>query len=228
MTSLLRHIALLTLTLVFTSSYACSYAWAEMGVGLAMHGDPKYAKDATHLDYANPNAPKGGTLRQAVIGTFDSVNPFALKGKSADGLNLTYDRLMRRVWDDPFTLYPLIAKQAEISDDRSEITFTIDERARFNDGTAITVADILYSYETLKEGGRPNMRRIYQLVKNVTTIGDNQIKFTFGEGYDQETALILAMMPVLSKTYWQDKTFDSSTLVPPVTSGPYKITDVDL
>ena len=224
MTSFVRHTALLALTLVFTSSYA----WAKMGVGLAMHGDPKYGEDATHLEYANPDAPQGGTLRQAVIGTFDSVNPFALKGKSADGLNLTYDKLMRRVWDEPFTLYPLIARQADINEDRSEITFTLDERARFNDGSPITVEDILFSYETLKEGGRPNMRRVYQLVKNAEIIGDTQIKFSFGEGHDQETALILAMMPVLSKAYWQDKTFDNSTLIPPVTSGPYKITDVDV
>ena len=77
-----------------------------------MHGQPKYAEGFTHLDYANPDAPKGGTLKQASVGTFDNLNPYAIKGKAADGLNLVYDRLMQRVWDEPFTMYPLIAEKA--------------------------------------------------------------------------------------------------------------------
>ncbi len=192
-----------------------------------MHGQPKYVPTATHLEYANPNAPQGGTLRQAVIGTFDSVNPFALKGKAAQGLHLTYDRLMQRVWDEPFTLYPMIAKSAELAEDRSGITFHLNPEARFNDGSPITADDVLFSFETLKAEGRPNMRRIYELAKTAEKVSDSAVSFTFKEGYDQETAMIFAMMPVLSKSYWAGKTFDSSTLDIPVTSGPYKITSVD-
>lgn len=198
-----------------------------MGEGLAMHGAPKYTVDAPHLDYVNPEAPKKGTLRQAVIGTFDSLNPFALKGKAAQGLHLAYDRLMQRVWDEPFTLYPLVARRAEVSSDRSSITFEIDALAKFNNGEPITVDDVIFSYETLKDEGRPNMRRVYQLAKTVEKIGKDKVKFTFGEGYDQETAMIFAMMPVLSKNYWQERTFDSSTLDIPVSSGPYKIKEVE-
>lgn len=195
--------------------------------GLAMHGDPKYSADATHLEYANTEAPKGGTLKIAATGTFDTLNPFSIKGKSVQGLHLFYDRLMARVWDEPFTLYPLIAKNAEMPADRSSITFTINEEARFHDGTPITVDDVLFSFETLKESGRPNMRRIYQLVDNVEKLDGNRVKFTFGEGYDRETGMIMAIMPVLSKTYWTDREFDSTTLDIPVSSGPYKIKSFD-
>ncbi len=196
--------------------------------GVAMHGMPKYDQTMTHLDYANPNAPKGGTLKHAQRGTFDSVNPFALKGKAAQGLHLVYDRLMRRVWDEPFTLYPLIAEYVEIPKDRSSITIHIDPRARFNDGSAITADDILFTYETLKTQGRPNMRRVYKLIDKTDKLTPLSLKFSFGEGYDQETAMILAMMPVLSKAYWENKTFDSATLTPPVSSGPYTIKSIDV
>ncbi|MBL4804503.1 MAG: ABC transporter substrate-binding protein [Alphaproteobacteria bacterium] len=217
-----RLIPLILISALFPLS-----AYAQDQYGLAMHGDPKYTADATHLDYVNTDAPKGGSLKIAAIGTFDTVNPFSIKGKSAQGLHLFYDRLMARVWDEPFTLYPLIAKNAEMPEDRSSITFTIDERARFHDGTPITVDDVIFSFETLKESGRPNMRRIYQLIDNVEKLDQNSVKFSFGEGYDRETGMIMAIMPVLSQKYWKDRTFDSTTLDIPVSSGPYKIKSFD-
>lgn len=191
-----------------------------------MHGTPKYGPNASHLDYANPDAPKGGTFRQSGIGTFDSLNPFAIKGKPAEGLVLLNDRLMARVWDEPFTLYPLIAQRADVAADRSSVTFHIDPRARFHDGTPITADDVLFSFETLRDSGRPNMRRIYALATGATVNG-NAVTFTFGDGHDRETVMIFAMMPVLSRAYWANKTFDSSTLEIPLGSGPYKIASVD-
>ncbi len=201
--------------------------WAQDQFGLAMHGDPKYTANDTHLDYINAEAPKGGTLKIAAIGTFDTLNPFSIKGKAAQGLNLFTDRLMARVWDEPFTLYPLIAAKAEMPEDRSSITFTINAKARFHDGSTITVDDVIYSFETLKKAGRPNMRRIYKLVDTVDRLDDQTVKFTFGEGYDSETGMILAIMPVLSQNYWKDREFDSTTLDIPVSSGPYTIKSVD-
>ena len=195
--------------------------------GLAMHGEPKYDETDTHLDYANPDAPKGGTIKYAAIGTFDTVNPYSIKGKAAQGLNLVYDRLMGRVWDEAFTMYPLIAKGYEIAEDRSWIKFYIDERAKFHDGSSITAEDVLFSFETLKEGGRPNMRSVYRLVTKTEIIDSHTIQFDFGEGYDQETALILAMMPVLSKAWWNGRTFDSTTLDTPNLNGPYTISQID-
>ena len=196
--------------------------------GLAMHGAAKYNADDTHLDYANPDAPKGGTLKIAAIGSFDTLNPYSIKGKAAQGLNLVYDRLMARVWDEPFTMYPLIAERFEMPEDRSSITFHINPKARFHDGNPITPDDVLFSFETLKNEGRPNMRRVYKLITNASKTGKNGVKFEFSEGYDRETALILALMPVLSKTYWADRTFDSTTLDIPLLNGPYKIKEFDI
>ncbi len=209
--------------LIFSGS-----ANAETSFGLAMHGKPKYGPEAKHLDYANPDAPKGGAVRIAGIGTFDTLNPFSIKGNAPkEGLNLAYDKLMVRVWDEPFTLYPLIAESADVPEDRSSITFHLNPKARFQDSSPITADDVLFSFETLKKDGRPNMRRVYALVKTAEKIDDHTVKLTLGDGYNRETVMILAMMPVLSKKWWQGRTFDAPLLEPPLLNGPYKIASVD-
>ena len=195
--------------------------------GLSMVGTAKYALTDTHLSYANPNAPKGGLLKQSVLGSFDTLNPYNIKGKAAEGLNLVTDRLMARVWDEPFSLYPLIAQSVRMPDDRSWIEFSINPKARFHDNTPITSSDVLFSFNTLKQHGRPNMRRLYQLA-TPKVIDKQVIRFNFGEGYDRETALIFAMMPVLPKHYWATRTFDKTTLEIPLGSGPYKVSKIDI
>ncbi len=191
--------------------------------GLSMHGDTKYSSDAPYLDYVNPNAPKGGHIKIAAIGTFDTLNPYSIKGQAPENMNLVYDRLMRRTWDEPFTMYPLIAERVSISDDRSAVTFYINPKARFHDGSPITAEDVLYSYQTLMDFGRPNMRRIYKLVDRAEIKNSHEIYFHFGAGYDRETVMILAMMPILSKTWWSEKKFDSTITQRPLLNGPYKI-----
>ncbi len=193
---------------------------------IAMHGQPKYPAAARVLDYVNPAAPQGGTLTQSVAGTFDTLNPFTIKGKAAQGLDYVYDRLAARVWDEPFTLYGLIAKQIIVPDDRSSITFVLDPRAKFHDKTSITADDVKFSFETLKQYGRPNMRRVYQLVSKVTIRSPREIRFDLGPGYDRETVMILAMMPVLPKHDWDGRDFNATTLRVPVGSGPYRIKNV--
>ena len=188
-----------------------------------MHGKTKYNNADKNLSYVNPTAPKGGALKIAKIGTFDTLNPYSIKGQAAASMNLVYDRLMRRVWDEPFTMYPLIAEHIEIPHDRSSITFHINPKARFHDHSAITTQDVLYSYETLKEYGRPNMRSIYKLVSSVDVINTRQIRFNLGEGYDRETVMILAMMPILSKAWWSNHNFDSTISETPLLNGPYRI-----
>lgn len=194
-------------------------------LGLAMHGPAPPVPEV--LDRANPSAPKGGNLKTAAIGTFDTLNPFSLKGKAAQGLSLTYDRLMIRSWDDPFTVYPLIARRVELSENRDRMTIFLDPEARFHDGSSITADDVLFSLTTLREQGRPNMRRIYALVKNVEKLDDRTVRLSFGDGYDRETALILAMMPVLSRAFWSGRDFNGSLLTPPLTNGPYRVVQVD-
>jgi len=206
--------------------FITSPALAETRFGLSMVGEPSYNANDAHLNYANPDAPKGGVLKNAAIGSFDTLNPLTIKGNAAQGLNLTQDRLMARVWGEPFTLYPLIAQSIDVPDDRSSITFNLNSKARFHDGAPITSADVEFSFKTLREFGRPNMRRIYKLAS--AKVHDAQrITFTLSGDYDRETVMILAMMPILSKAYWADKEFDKTTLTPPLGSGPYRIKSVD-
>lgn len=213
----------------FSTSQAQPYKDWPQSHALIMHGQPKYQADFTHLDYVNPQAPKGGTLRQAEIGTFDSLNPFLIFGQAPRTIRSLplYDPLMRRVWDEPFGLYPLIAERVALAPKRKGVTFFLNPKAQFHDGHAITIEDVLFSFHSLKKHGRPNMRRVYHLVKQVKAHDDQTVTFFFGDGYDQETALILAMMPIFPAHEWQDKDFSKTSLVIPLGSGPYKIASID-
>lgn len=191
-----------------------------------MHSSPALAPGES-FGYVNKDAPKGGTLRQSATGSFDTLNPFSLKGRAAQGLNLVYDRLMIRSWDEPFTLYPLIAEKVDVPDDRSSISFTLNPAAKFQDGSPITADDVLFSFETLREKGRPNMRQVYKLVATAEKTGERSVKFSLTPEHDRETVMILAMMPVLSKKWWESRNFDQTVLDIPVSSGPYRIAAID-
>jgi microcin C transport system substrate-binding protein len=217
----------LSVLILSLSLFMAFPAKAEELYGIAMTGTPKYTAKDTHFDYANLHAPKGGILKQAAIGSFDTVNPYNIKGKAAQGLDLVTDKLMARSWDEPFTMYPLIAERVSVPADRSYITFYLNPKAKFHDGSPITAEDVKFTFETLREKGRPNARRIYKLVSKVETPDAHTIKFTLGDGHDRETVMILCLMPVLSKTYWSGKTFDETTLTPFLSNGAYKIAAVD-
>ena len=201
---------------------------AAGGHGIAMHGPPKYGPGFAHFDYARPDAPKGGELRRARTGTFDSLNPFIVKGVRAYGRHLVFETLMRRAWDEPFSLYGLVAESIEVPDDRSSVTFTLRPEARFHDGSPITVDDVVFSWETLKEQGRPNHRLFYRQVRRVERPGPRSVRFVFdAEATDRELAMLMGLMPILSKSYYGSVTFDETTLDPPLGSGPYRIESVD-
>ncbi len=219
---------LIALFLILLAQPHIASAQETAGFGLAMHGNPKYSAQSTHLHYANPYAPKGGTLKQSAVGTFDTLNAYALKGQSPPNMNLITDRLMQRVWDEPFTLYPLIAESADIPEDRSGITFHLNPKARFHDNSPITTADVMFSFETLRDNGRPNMRKIYKLAREATIMDDHTITFKFAEGYNRETVMIFAMMPILSKSWWQGRDFNAGLLEPPLSNGPYRIKSFEL
>lgn len=192
-----------------------------------MHGQPKYAADFKHLDYVNPDAPKGGALKMTKTGSFDSLNHHIITGMTAEGLELTSDKLMQRVWDEPFTLYGLVAESADIAKDRSWVVFHLNKAARFHDGRPMTAEDVKFSYEMYRKYGHPVRRRVYGLVKSVEIKNDREIKFIFGPGYDRESVMILALMPVLPRHYWEKHDFQKTTLTPPLGSGPYKIKSVE-
>ena len=196
--------------------------------GIAMHGTPKYGPDFEHLDYVNPDAPKGGELRRAATGTFDNLNPFIIKGVVAHGRHLVFESLLKRTWDEPFSLYGLIAESIEVPDDRSSVAFTLRPEARFHDGSPITVDDVIFSWETLKEQGRPNHRLYYNKVRKIERPDVRTVRFLFDtETPDRELPLILGLMPIISKAYYSRVTFEQTTLTPPLGSGPYEIESVD-
>ena len=201
---------------------------ARSNHGIAMHGGVKYGANFRYLDYVNPDAPKGGELRRAVRGTFDNLNPFLIKGVPAHGRHLVFESLLKRTWDEPFSLYGLIAETVEVPDDRSSVTFTLRPEARFHDGRRITVEDVVFSWETLKEKGRPNHRLYYKQVQHIERPGERAIRFVFDAASpDRELPLILGLMPIISKSYYAGVEFEKTTLVPPVGSGPYRIEKVD-
>ena len=196
--------------------------------GLAMHGLPKYKNDFTHLDYVNPNAPKGGALRYGVYGSYDNLNRIAFKGRRAAGLGYINDTLMRRVWDEAFTLYGLIAEFAEMPEDRSYVTFYLNTKARFHDGSPITREDVLFSLETFQTKGTPNQKKTYGKVVKTELVGDNGIKMIFVNNEDKELPLVIAgFLPIVSKSYYENLDVTKTFLNIPVGSGPYKITEVD-
>ncbi len=201
--------------------------------GIAMHGEPALPPDFPHLPYANPDAPKGGTVTYGVLGTFDSLNPFIPRGTIALGLrdllygNLVYESLLDRNRDEPFSLYGLLAESVAVPEDRTEVTFHLDPRARFSDGERVTPQDVVFSWEILKEKGRPNYRTYYSKVARVERVGANGVRFVFEGGEDRELPLILGLMPILPSHAIDPETFDRTTLDPPVGSGPYVVAEVD-
>jgi len=234
--TILIHICFLLISTYFSgSSHAQSAADTAPAqttppqYGVSMHDSPALKSAAEHLPYATPDAPKGGTLKQAAIGTFDNLNPYNIKGvASAQGLNLIYDRLSLRSWDEPFTLYPLIAKDIQFSEDRLKISITLNPKAKFSDGSAVTTDDVLFSFNTLKDKGRPNMRNVYKLVTDVNVIDGTHIDFTLATGSNRETPMIIAMMPVLSKAFWEKRDFNETLVDAPLSNGPYKISTVEI
>lgn len=198
--------------------------------GLAMHGDLKYPPGLDHFAYVNPNAPKGGTIRLASLGTFDSLNPVILKGSPADGLNvmgqgLIYESLMVQSDDEPFSMYGLVAERVELARDRSHVTFYLNPRARWHDGQPISADDVAWTFETLIKDGAPFFRAYFADVGKVTVIDQRTIRFAIKNPDNRELPLIIAQLAVLPKHYWTEGTHDitQTTLTPPLGSGPYKI-----
>jgi microcin C transport system substrate-binding protein len=204
-------------------------ARAEDGItkshGLSLFGDLKYGPDFKHFDYVNPDAPKGGTLRQEVVGTFDTLNPFQLKGNKAAGS--VSDTLMAASDDEPDSEYGLVAESVEIPADHLWAQFNLRKEARFHDGSPMTPEDLIWTFETLKQHGNPRYRLYYADVLKAEKIGEHGVKFVFSSGDNHELPSIVGQLPVLSKKYWEGRDFEKTTLEPPLGSGPYKIDSVD-
>jgi peptide/nickel transport system substrate-binding protein len=209
-------------------------ALAEPTHGIAMIGEPALPADFAHLPYVNPNAPKGGKITYGVVGTFESTNQFIVQGgtAAARGLrdltfgNLVYESLLARNDDEAFTLYGLIAETVETPPDRSWVEFTLNPVARFSDGEPVTVDDVVFSMEILRDKGRPNYRSYFSKIEKIERVGERGVRFHFEDAMDRELPMIIGLMPILPKHAIDPETFDRSSLKAPIGSGPYTVAEI--
>jgi peptide/nickel transport system substrate-binding protein len=219
----------LSLMLAFALSATAgpSRTKAAGSYAIAMHGAPALPADFTHMPYANPDAPKGGRLVWGAIGTFDSLNPFIVRGLAVQQIRgYVVESLMARGYDEAFTLYGLLAKSIETDEARGYVTFHLDPRARFSDGKPVTAEDVVFSWALLRDKGRPNHRQYYSKVAKAEAPDPLTVRFDLAGANDRELPLILALMPVLPKHAIVSATFEETTMTGPVGSGPYRVTAV--
>jgi microcin C transport system substrate-binding protein len=209
-------------------SATASAAAAQGSHGLSAFGDLKYGPDFKHFDYVNPDAPKGGRLSQlgplARI-TFDSFNGFILKGDAAQGLELLFDSLMVRAFDEPDAIYGLVARSADLAPDRSSVTFHLRPEAKFADGSPLTADDVVFSFDVLKTKGHPQFRIALRDVVSAEALDKATVRYTFQGDQTRDLPLQVATLPIFSKSYYATRNFEETSLDPPLGSGPYRIAD---
>ncbi|MBK47435.1 MAG: hypothetical protein CMI94_00210 [Pelagibacteraceae bacterium] len=215
-----KFLSLLLFFLILSNAFAVEKL--DNAHAISMHGSPKYDKDFKNFDYVNTNAPKGGSIKLHAIGSFDTLNNFILKGSPAANLSQVHDSLLVQSFDEPFTMYGLIAETITVPEDRSWVIFKIRKQAKFHDGSQIKVEDIIWTLNTLKEKGHPFFKFYYGSVKEAKKISENEVKFIFQGETNLELPLIIGQMKILSKNYWENK-FENVLLESPIGSGPYRV-----
>jgi peptide/nickel transport system substrate-binding protein len=196
--------------------------------GLAMHGEPALPENFDHLPYAEPAAPKRGQFVQGILGTFDSLNPLIVKGIAPSFIRgYVVESLLARNYDEPFTLYGLVAEAVETDAERSYMTFRVNSSARFSDGKPITAEDVLFSWRLMRDKGRPNLRSYYLKVDKAEIVGPRDVRFDLAGTNDRELPLILGLMPVLAEHATAPEKFDETSFHAPLGSGPYQVSAVD-
>ncbi|TVR07881.1 MAG: ABC transporter substrate-binding protein [Salinarimonadaceae bacterium] len=217
--------AALAATFMFVVPVAA--ADADRRHAIAMHGDPALPPDFQYFPYLNPDAPRGGRLTLALHGTFDSLNPFVVRGVAPDAApKFVLESLLARSLDEAFSLYPLLAQSVIMPDDRSFITFEINPKARFSDGVPVTAEDVAFSFEMLLTKGKPFHRSNFAQVSAVETLGPRTIRFDLSGSQDRELPLLIGMMPIFAAHATDPERFEETSLNPPVGSGPYVFTEV--
>ncbi len=214
------------IALVLSLLAAASGAQAQAPIrtpGISLLGTPALPPDFTHFPWVNPDAPKGGEVALSAIGTFDSFNPFIVRGRAAAASARIYDTLLMRNADEGETEYGHLAGVIEIPADRMSVTFELRPEARFNDGTPVTAEDVAWSFDTLRTKGRPNYRQYYADVTEAVVEGPRRITFRFRSNANRELPMILGELPVLPKHWWEGREFDHPLTDPPVGSGPYRV-----
>jgi microcin C transport system substrate-binding protein len=195
--------------------------------GISLFGELKYGPDFKNFEYTNPSARKGGTMKFSAIGTYDTLNPFVVKGVPAARVGQIFDTLTTASRDEPGSEYGLVAETIEVAPDKLSVLYTLRKEARFHDGSSMTPADLVWTFNTLREKGQPSYRSYYGDVTKVEPEGERGVRFFFKDANNRELPQILGQMPVLSKAYWSGRDFSKTTLEPPLGSGPYKIDSLD-
>jgi len=201
-------------------------AASERKHGLSAFGDLAYPANFDHFNYADPNAPKGGTFSLVGwggVGTFNSLNNYILKGDAAQGLELLFDSLMTPAADEPDAVYGLVAESAEVADDKMSVTFYLRPEARFADGSPLTADDLVYSFEALKTKGHPIYHQMLEDVVKAEALDTHTVRYTFKGALVRDLPLTVAGLPIFSKAYYATHAFDRTTLDPPLGSGPYVV-----
>ncbi|WP_417691896.1 extracellular solute-binding protein [Roseibium sp.] len=233
-TALAGGAAMLLSTMPVSKSLAAeeSVPWVH---AIAMHGEPALEPDFTHFPYANPDAPQGGILKLGVQGTFDSLNSFIVQGgwTSARGMkerefgSNIFESLLMRSYGEPFTLYAHLAESVRMPENREWIEFTLNPKAAFSDGTPVTVEDVAFSFDIIRDKGRPPYRNWYGSIVSKEYPDERTIRLNFENGDNRELPLLIALAPILSKAHTDAETFDKSTLVAPIGTGPYVFSEID-
>ncbi len=212
---------------VLAALLSAGLAQAEPKHGIAMYGEPALPPDFVSLPYANPDAPKGGQIVFAEQGGFDSLNPHILKGRAPWGVySHVFESMLGRSYDEPFTLYGLLAESVETGPNREWVEFTIRPEAKFSDGAPVTVEDAIWSYETLGTKGHPRFLGSWQKVEKIEQTGERSFRITFNTP-DREMPLIMGLRPIFEKAQWEGKDFAESSLIPPIGSSPYPIAEFE-
>jgi peptide/nickel transport system substrate-binding protein len=220
--------ALITVSAIFGHAGSSHASPDEPRRAIAMHGEPALPAGFIELRYTNPAAPKGGRLVHGILGTFDSLNPLIVKGLAVQAVRgHVIESLMARGYDEPFTLYGLLARTVETNDERSYVTFTLDPAARFSDNRPVTPDDVIFSWQLLRDKGRPNHRTYYSKVVKAEAIRERAVRFDLSGSHDRELPLILGLMPILAKHAINPDTFEDTSFAPMIGSGPYVVSEVD-
>ena len=220
---------MLIVRLVFIFILLCTQSLAEINIShaIAMHGHPKYDNNFKNVDYVNPKATKGGKVVFSVIGSYDTFNPFTLKGDSVAGIGNLFETLTTSSSDEAFTEYGLLAETIEWPQDRSWVAFNLRKDAKWHDGKSVTPEDVIWTFNTLMEKGHPFYKYYYGDVVEVIKESDSKVRFNFKGSTNLELPLIVGQLPVLPKHYWENINFEETTLDIPIGSGPYKIKSFD-
>ncbi|MBX9697040.1 MAG: extracellular solute-binding protein, partial [Alphaproteobacteria bacterium] len=218
-----------TISSLLAIAFLFVFNQAEASHGISLYNVPlKYGPDFKHFDYVNPDVVKGGALNLSAINTFDSFNPYVVKGTPAAGLTPLYPSLLhatlsQRAHDEAFSDYGYVAESYEVDPDNLWVIFHLRQNCTFHDGSAITADDVIYTFNMLLQKGSPLYKAYYHSVKDVIKIDANTVKFTFKDATSKEQVMIMGEMPVLSKAYFEKKGFENTVLEPPLGSGPYRI-----